>query len=546
MEIKYKQVLENAFYQLLVIYTILILLASLNLFWKFSLQFQIFALILGFLGIIVVNKVDISKPVKDKKDKETKETYYKYLTLKNYFYPLLFLALFLIILFRIIPYINNPIPLGYDTGIYKYAVEHGLTNLDNWVLRSVEPGFLYLMSIFKPILSTHSILTYLLIFFSLILGLAVYLVASEFFGKEVGLIAIFIYALSFAQFLTFTYMYYKNIIALSLALFSIYYLKKYDSTRNKWFLFLFILLGGLTGAIHRPTFYIYGLSYFFYAFISPYNKKYDYKLMLHNILYGIIILAIAGIFYIGIFSPSITQIIEPVLQGFVQTGESPGTFINFFTYQFSTLTYLPFAILGFFYLIRKRKFNMLFFWTLITTIIVYFQFFFFNRFIIHLDIMLIILASLGFFIIIKDNKKLGLIILILMLFSSAFVLLKEARDTKPLINDAELNTIQYLSTLESNAYVMTTSSVYSPWVLGYSDRKTIAPGLFDYDKHIESEWNDFWKTTDINKIKQFMDSYQKPLYIFIGEKQNDNLKDLKQCFNLTYNNGNNKVYQYLC
>jgi hypothetical protein len=93
---------------------------------------------------------------------------------------------------------------------------------------------------------------------------------------------------------------------------------------------------------------------------------------------------------------------------------------------------------------------------------------------------------------------------------------------------------------------MATNKIYSPWVLGYSERKTIAPGLFDYNLHDEQEWISFWNSEDKEEMKSFMDSYEKPLYIFIGEKQKDNLAQFPECFNETYSLENNKIYNYLC
>jgi uncharacterized membrane protein len=93
---------------------------------------------------------------------------------------------------------------------------------------------------------------------------------------------------------------------------------------------------------------------------------------------------------------------------------------------------------------------------------------------------------------------------------------------------------------------MSTSSTYSPWLLGYSERKTIAPGLFDYNKHSQEQWIVFWTTEDINQIQQFMNVYEKPLYIFIGQKQKDNLVNFPECFEVYYNQGNNKIYKYVC
>ncbi|MBU1246257.1 MAG: glycosyltransferase family 39 protein [Nanoarchaeota archaeon] len=521
-----KQTIQNSFYQLLTIYTILVLLISLNLFWKYSLQMSIFAIIVAILGISTITKEKPSKP-------------------KKIHIWLFILAIITTIALRVIPYLKNQIPLGYDAGIYKYAIESGLSNADKWIVTQVtmEPFFLYLMEPLKLFFSSQTLLTYGFIAFCLILGLAIYLTTKEYFNKTTAIIAFLIYSVSIIQFLTFNYMYYRNVIGLTLALFSIYFLKK--SENNPKLIYLFILLGALTGATHRPTFYIFGLSYLAYALTSPYKDKYNFNILKKNIINGILILVITSLFYLGRFKEAIFSILPSVFQGFIQTGQSPGTFINFLTYQYSTLAYLPFALLGLFTLIKNKKLNILFFWTIITAIIVYFQFFFYNRFIIHLDIALIILAAYGFSIIIKHKKKLGIIILILMLFSAAFVTFNEATHTYPEIKE-ELQTIEYLNNTEENAYVMATSSIYSLWVLGYSNRKTIAPGLFDYNQHNEAQWNTFWTTTNINEIKTFLDVYEKPLYIFIGQKQKDNLAQFNTCFEIYKKDLNNKIYKYTC
>ncbi len=310
-----------------------------------------------------------------------------------------------------------------------------------------------------------------------------------------------------------------------------------------WF---FILFGGLLGSIHRPTFYIFGLTYFFYAFINPYtNKRYDFEKLKNNIFYGILILIIAGAFYLGRFKEAILIILPEVAEGFIQPGHSPGTFINFFTYQFSTLAYLPFALLGFFALCKKKQFNMIFLWTAICGIIVYFQFFFFNRFIIHLDIGLIILSAIGFGILIENKKKLGIGILILMLFSAGFVTFNKSMNTEPGITEEQLYLIQQLKNTEENSSIMAISSEYSPFVLGYSGRKTIAPGLFDENKWTKEEWQEFWHlgngTDRKERTKELMEIYQKPIYLFVGDKVFDN-----PCFENYMVREGNRVLRYEC
>ena len=315
-------------------------------------------------------------------------------------------------------------------------------------------------------------------------------------------------------------------------LFSLYFYKREKRI-------LFIILAGITGAIHRPTFYIFGLTYFVFSLIS-------YKKLKDNIINGVLILAIFFSFYVGRYWEAITRLFEPVLKGFVQSGEAPGTFINFFTYQFSILTYLPFALIGLFYLIKKKDFNLLVVWAILNLIIVYFQFFFFNRFIIMLDVVLVILAAAGFSLVIQNNKKAGAIITILLIVSAGVLAFQDSINSKPLIDNEELNTIEYLQNTEENSFVMVTSSIYSPWVLGYSGRRTIAPGLFDYNLHNESEWNNFWKTESLTEVKGFMNSYQKPLYIFIGKQQSNNLEKFSECFTEYYRNNDNIIYEYVC
>jgi len=235
-----------------------------------------------------------------------------------------------------------------------------------------------------------------------------------------------------------------------------------------------------------------------------------------------------------------------LIQSLIQPGTAPGTFIDFFTYQYSILAYLPFALMGLIYLIKQKDYNLIFFGTIITLAIVYFQFFFFNRFIIHLDLFLIILSGIGFSILIQHKNKLGAIITIILLISAGILVTQEALNTKPLISNQELDTIKQLQNTEENAYVMATSSLYSPYILGYSERKTIAPGLFEYNNHNEEQWINFWNAKDIEKIKQFLNEYEKPLYIHIGQQQPDNLKQFEECFEIYYKQNNNKIYKYTC
>ncbi|MDO8460599.1 MAG: glycosyltransferase family 39 protein [Nanoarchaeota archaeon] len=536
MKGKIKDVVGETFWYLLIAYTLFVILIALGFLGRYALQFHMLAVVVALFGIVIIGKVNEGNNGREKRGMN-----------KWLYYGLFALGIIVIIALRVVPYIRNSIPLGYDAGIYKYGIEGGLKNMDNWILSGgMEPGFLYLMEIFKLVFSVDTILVWVFIAFCVLLGIVIYVFTRELGGKRAGLIALIIYAVSVVQFKVFGFMYYKNIVALCIMLFSLFFLLRYEKSEKKSDLSIFVVLGGLVGAIHRPTFYIFGLSYFVYAFIRPYEKgNYDYRKLLINVLSGVVILVIALSFYVGSFMPAITSVLPGVAQAFVSPGESPGTFISFFEYQFSVLAYLPFALLGLFHFLKKKDFNIVVLWVLISGAIVYFQFFFFNRFIIHLDVALIVLAGIGFDSLIKNKRKLGILVLSLLLISAVIISSYEAQTSKPLISKYSLDMIKEIrGNIEVNASVLVISREYSPWVMGYSGlhgENVIAPGLFDTNKWNEADWQKFWNLSGKEETKKMLSVYDKPLYLFGGTKSFKN-----ECFEVFLESKGNKLYKYTC
>jgi len=545
MKNKIQRILKSTFFQVLVVYAIIVVMISVNLFWKFTLHMEIFALVLGGIGIAFVLGIKDEK----KEKKKEKKTFLNFLK-KNW---ILILALLLVIGFRFVPYFNNTTPIGYDPGIYKYAIEKSFDGQqDDWMKSSITPGFSYITSFLRMLgFSSNAILIPIFIIFNALICFAIYLFTKEHFGKKAGLLASLIFAVSTVQFKVFTFLYYKNIIALSMLLFSLYFLKK---KKMIWFAVFAIVCG----IVHRATFFIFAVSFLLYAVISPIKRdvftrkiKYDSKKLLKYLIYGVIIIGITLLFYLPTFNESILPLIKPVASSVVESDPTTaGTFLDSFTYHYATLAYLPLALLGFFFLIKKKKFNMLFFLAIVTAIIVYFKLYFFNRFIIHLDIALIALAAGGFALALKERKWLTTILIILLVFSSGFVMFNEAKDTKPLINENDLTAIKSLQETEQNAYAMSTHSYYSPWVLGYSGRRTLAPGLFDDDKWNFEMWQAFWLSPQWEDVQKLLEMYDGPVYIFIGENHPDYISRFdNDCFEIYYEKEGQarpRVYKYLC
>jgi len=312
-----------------------------------------------------------------------------------------------------------------------------------------------------------------------------------------------------------------------LLLLSFYLLQK-----NKRILFIISCVS--IAGIHRPTFLIFALSYFILFLISK-NK-------LKNIINGVFIIVLSIPIYLDNFKELLLDYVQPLIQANI----GAGTFVNFFQYQFLSLVYLPFALIGFIHLIKRRKFNILLISSFITSIIVYFQIIFFNRFIIHLDLFLIIFAGYGLLIVVQNKKLVGILITALLLISGLIIIINQSIISGPLIDEEELKIIESLQSVEENSFIMATSSYYSPWLLGYSKRRVIAPGLFDYNMWDVKKWNEFWNTTDTDRAVNILHDYEKPLYVFIGKNQLFRPVYESPCFEKIINTRHTYVYKLKC
>ena len=508
-----KEILKTSFMQLLIIYTILVFLISFGIFKKFVIHFEIFALIIAILAVISIDK---EKSIK----------------ISKYW---LILAFFLIFLFRIIPYVSNSVPLGYDPGLYNYIMQNSSVN-DKWVVQGMEPGLFIITDFLKLFgVSVNSLLTYGLIFFELLLGLAIFFTAKKFFNKIVGIIATLLYAVSATQFMAFAYNYYKQIVGMILMLVSFYLVKLKDEKQSKLLYVLFVASASFLGAVHKPTFLIFGLTFLTYTIYISFKEK---KINLENIVLGILILALTLLFYISRIKEAIIFFIIPTITASI----GAGTFIDFATYQLISLAYLPFALFGFFFVAKKKNFNILFFYFIVNGAIVVFKLIFFYRYIISLDIAMIIMAAYGLYLLLQ-NKRLGVIIAILLIASSAYIVFIQAKNSRPLINEEELEIIKSLNTTEPNAFVMSTDGYYSPWLL-YSQRKVIAPGMFDYDNWTRDEWDLFWNNINVSIL---MNRYEKPVYVFVGRNQpiKNEIFD-NNCFVKLISSNGTFVYKWHC
>ncbi len=477
---------RQAFWQLFPIYLILVTLASLRVFTRYTLHFEIFALI-----IAVIFALREEKPRQN-------------VTLPKW---LLLVALMLILVLRFIPYWTSDIPIGYDASFYTAAIDqYAELHVEEWFATWSPPGLFTVTNMFKSIgVSTRTLVLYFYIILQIFLGAAIYVFTKTLFDRNSAILATFIYGLSYAQFIVFRAMFFKNVLALILLLTALTFVwrKQY-------------VLGSITAialcGIHQPTFLVFGLVYGLYA-INVFLTK-DRKLIITHFVSGALILALGLLYYVKEFATLIGNQVTAFT-----TGVGPGAFIDLFKYEFSSLGYLPLALMGFFMLVRNRKFNMVFTWFVISATIVYFKLVFYNRFVVFLDIMSIVLAGYALSMLFCEHKKTTILLSVLIFISMASIVIPAAMNTSPHILPEELAFIRSIPEhTEKNASIISNMVEDAPLLEAYSNRTIIAPGLFGHGNWTLTQWTRYWTADSFEHITDLMNQYPRPLYIYLGEK----------------------------
>ncbi|MEM3154151.1 MAG: hypothetical protein QW165_01115 [Candidatus Woesearchaeota archaeon] len=473
-------------WQLLTVYLILVTLASFRVFTRYTLHFEIFALIIAIIYAVR----------KEKTEKKAQLPAW-----------LLIVGILLILATRIAPYWDNGLPLGFDAGFYTAAIEqYSAGDVDEWFAKWSPPGLFTITNFFKATgTSTIALVVYFYILLQMMLGGAIYTFTKTFFNRNAAILAVFFYALSYAQFVVFHALFFKNVLALILMLtaFTLIARKQY-------------ILGSIAGivlcGVHQPTFLLFGLCYLLYT--VNISLKNDKKLLFMHTVSGAAILGLGLLYYVTAFK----ALIADQAAGFT-TAVGSGAFMDLFTYEFASLAYLPLALMGFFTLLRKREFGIPFAWWLISAIIVYFRLVFYNRFIVYLDIMMVILAGAALADLLAEHRKTAYAMIALIVLSMGTIIVPAIRDSRHHISPEEYVFITGIPEItEENASIISNMVEDAPLLVAYSKRKIIAPGLFGHGNWTLMQWTRYWTADSFGRIGDLMDQYPGPLYIYLGEK----------------------------
>lgn len=486
-------------------------LESLGIFFLIAL-FIIFS---ALLGLYFMNKKKNSNSLK----------------LKSWF---LIVPFFIILITRLMPYINNDIPLGYDPGMYmslfetnSQMIQEGKINDVDWAYLMHPIAISYIANILINLgISVESIVMFGVIILDLLIMLGLYMVLKIYFDKTTAIIGTFIYSISLVAYDVFYMNYIKNMLGIFLILVTIYLFKKKEYI-------LAVLTGGFIGGVHRPSFAIFGSSYLMEWFL---NRK---KVLFFS---GVFMILLTSIFYIDRLH-LVLPIFEAVSDSIVSETNS-GSFISISDFILKSIIILIFFFTGFFSYVKNKKFDTLFFWFIISLIIVIFQLFFHDRMLIFMNIIVIIFSAYGFKIV-YDNLNWNVVMTYFFFLIGFMLILITAINTQPLITENEFETINWLNNnLNDNDTIVSTDKFYSVWFEYYSNKTVIGGGRFD---------NNYWDEEEflriINENVSMLNKFnENKMFIFIGrvtEFNNSYMKNNK-CFNTVYKNNDSAVIEMVC
>ncbi|MCD6434512.1 MAG: hypothetical protein J7L14_02790, partial [Candidatus Diapherotrites archaeon] len=397
---------------------------------------------------------------------------------------------------------------------------------------------------------SNSILVIPLIFFSAFTVTQVFMLTKKKHSIIAGVAASFFCAVSFAQLNTFFLMYYKNIIAVMLLLSLFFFSYNIEQRRN---LIAAIILNSAIGFLHKPTFLLSSVLILLYAIVN-FKKE---KVWKNSVAVVIVSTVAILLFYLPVAKELIDSLLLPAL-----AKHTSGTFIKTDEYLSLAAPLLPFAVFGVIielFDLKKKKVKLhsvdiLTIFFLLSAFMVFSKMLFFRRFIVFLDLASVCFAGIGLVKIsqiIYSYKKELVVVVLPILLASLLLAVNAATTAKPLINETQLSAIKAVDNFtESNATVIAATNYVAPWLLGYTDRNIIAPGLFENNKWDFNTWKRFWLAEESSEVIPLMQQYKKPLYVFILNDETSSYinreKFEDRCFEKIFNMEGGILYKFLC
>ncbi len=435
-------------------------------------------------------------------------------------------------------------PLGYDTGFYIDAINATTSSFSKNNITSSSLGislgsarairtYLWIPLLWLGVPSLSILNGFYLLFQALLAG-SVYMLARSFHYSSrlvYGAVAVFLFAGSLPQFFAFWWMFYQMELAISLLLITIVLLQRRSV--------LAVLTGGFGAALHPATFLPFGVALVLFSMLQIARSLFGWKKLEKETLF-ILVVGLAVFVFVTQFGQ---EFIRAYTDGSVgdygwfltnfpihlQTMFT-GLYIDISLFQLANLYIIPFSAIGVLLFLFGKLYKgkssrlasalfLVFVFLIVLLVVSYFPFIYHHRFLIILDLMLMVFATQAFAVLVvrllQDRQgkiSLGLLLFGLFLFSGYSVW-----NQKPQLYQDELSEIRAIDTIAAPSdYVMTTESIYTPWVKAFSHRETLDPGFLTSNKWSYEMWKEFWEGNNNTRRHELLQMYHRPIYIFVG------------------------------
>lgn len=345
-----------------------------------------------------------------------------------YIYILLGASIICSVFLKLLPYIlyNHDFLIGFDSGKYIYDMVYKLSTNPFLINLWVEPGLNTNLIIIDTVINKDPIFYYkimLPVLVSINLILVIYLLTVKLTNSPlIGVFSSFYFSIS-SIFLNVTFdSYYRQLIGTIIFMVLFYFIDKtYKTGRMELrYIIMFIILGAGIIISHRAVSMLYIILWLMLFFHALIKKNFIISKQLLAIL--IASMALASIYWVSILKDNITVIKDTFIMSL--SGQHGGaTQIKVLkridNQLVGYLTLLPtafFSVLGIFYLILRRKFNLFTIFTAFLLVYIMVKATFSNRFLINLEILFSISAGVFLFYLNKHfSKKLLISIAIISL-----------------------------------------------------------------------------------------------------------------------------------
>jgi hypothetical protein len=440
-----------------------------------------------------------------------------------------FAALVFAVAVRVIPYLDNRVPLGIDAGLYKAlferpqeAVWSGIYPLPFTLLMYALTRLFGFTFVDIPIFITITSLT----------SVALYYAARRLFGQTEGVAGAFLFAVSVTQFDLFQLNYYKNAFGIILLVLALPTLE--GASRPDWRL---ILAGTLIAGMHQLALAVFGLAYALHWLLR--FRQTTWRERGWVAANGLMILALAFLtnfdrWQVYLFGQGV-RFLGSVAEVAGGGTENAGQYLDTIVYLNFNAPLLALALPGF---REGRRSRALVVAALVLAGIILFKLFFYRRFLIYLDILLILFAGLGWLQLYFGSRRAagsprwGRWTAVALLVLMAAQVANRALETVPVISEGELTEIDALDTIvPPGANLITLDPKYGTWAVGWTEFNVIAPTMFN-DDYAWADWQSF-RRAETDARLGFLAVFPRPLYILISLKDANLEPFAPECFHGT-------------